>query len=101
MEWPLVIVIALSFLGFVIVGVSNLVFYRIFSEVSAASPDYQQVSFWKVGWKSRGVIRRHRELFPNSKQRSKMGWLSAVGMLLFLGGMIFGMLATNAGWINN
>jgi len=89
-----------SGLGFIIVGVSNVVYYEIFREVRAASPEWQ-MSFWKVGTKSPQVLRRHRELFPDSRQRSRMGWLSAVGLLLFFGAMIFGILATNAGWIKN
>ena|SRR5271157_4305691 len=100
MEWPLIAVLVTSLLGFTIVGVSNLVFYEIFREVRAASPEWQ-TSFWKVRTKSRRVLKRHRELFPESKQRSKMGWLSAIGLPLFFGGMIFGILATNAGWIKN
>jgi len=100
MGWPLLFVLVTSLLGFIIVGVSDVVYYQIFREVRAASPEWQ-MSFWKVGMKSPRVIRRHRDLFPNSKQRSRMGWLSAVGLLLFFGALIFGILATNAGWIKN
>jgi len=98
---PLLIVLATSLLGFIIVGVSNLVFYGIFREVNTASPENQRMTFWKSGLKSRRVFRRHRELFPDSKKRSRMGWLSAIGLVLFLGAMILGMIMTNAGWIKN
>jgi hypothetical protein len=101
MEWPLVVVLVTSLLGFIIVGVSNVVFYGIVQEVNSASPDDQRLSFWKVGVKSRSFLKRHRELFPNSRKRLRMGWLSAIGLLLFFGAMIFGMLATNAGWIKD
>jgi hypothetical protein len=101
MAWPLVVVLVASLLGFIIVGVSNVVFYGIVREVNAASPDDRRMSFWKLGLKSRRVFKRHRELFPNSSERSKTGWLSAIGSLLFLGALIFGILATNAGWIKN
>ena len=100
MEWSLPIVLVTSLLGFIIVGVSNVVYYQIFREVRTASPEWQ-MSFWKVGMKSRRVLKRHRELFPDSRQRSRMGWLSAVGLLLFFGALLFGILATNAGWIKN
>ncbi len=100
MEWPLLVVLITTVLGFVVVGISNFIYYEIFREVRAVSPEWQ-MSFWKVGAKSRRVLKRHRELFPDSRQRSKMGWLSAVGLALFLGGTVFGILATNAGWIKN
>jgi hypothetical protein len=98
---PLLFVLATSLLGFIMVGVSNAVFYGIVREVNDASPEDERVNFWKLGLKSRGFLRRHRELFPDSGKRSRMGWLSAIGLLLFLGAMVFGIVATNAGWIKN
>src|SRR5579864_983338 len=99
MEWPLIVVLVTSLLGFVIVGLSNVVYYGIVQEVNGASPEDQRVSFWKIGLKSRSFLKQHRELFPSSKKRSRMGWLSAIGLLLFIAAMVFGILATNAGLI--
>jgi len=101
MEWPLVTVLITSLLGLVIIGASNAVFFRIIQEVNAASPQDQRVNPWRAGWRFYRVFRRHRELFPDSRKRSKMGWLSAIGSLLFLAALIFGILATNAGWIKD
>jgi len=93
-------VLIASAVGLIIVGIANMVYYQIFREVRAASPEWQ-ISFWKSAMKSRPVLKRHRELFPESKQRSKMGWLSAAGSLLFLGALIFEIFAANAGWIKD
>jgi len=101
MDWPLATVLVTCLLGFVTVGASNAVFFRIVQEVNAASPEDQRVNPWRAGWKFYRVFRRHRELFPDSKQRSRMGWLSAVGSLLFLSALIFVILATNAGLIKD
>jgi hypothetical protein len=101
MEWPLVTVLVTCFLGLVIIGASNAVFSGIVQEVNAVSPQDQRVNPWRAGWSFYRVFRRHRELFPQSRKRSKMGWLSAIGSLLLFGAMIFGVLATNAGWIKN
>jgi hypothetical protein len=101
MEWPLIVVLVTSLLGFVIVGLSNVVYYGIGREVNGASPEDQRVTFWKIGLKSRSFLKRHRELFPSSKKRLRMGWLSTIGLLLFFGAIIFGILATHAGLIRN
>ena len=101
MSRPLLVVLATSLLGFAMVGVSNVVFYGIVREVNNASPEDQRINFWWSGVKSRRVFKRHRELFPNSRKRSEMGWLSAVGLALFFGAMIVGILASNAGWIKS
>jgi hypothetical protein len=101
MEWPLIAVVVTSLLGFIIVGVSTLVFYGMVRDINTASPEDQRMNFWKLGLKSRRVFSRHRELFPESRKRSRMGWLSTVGLLLSFGAMISGVLATNVGWIKN
>ena len=101
MEWPLLVVLLTSGLGFVIIGLSNLVFYGIVREVNAASPESQRIRVWRAGLRCYGVLSRHRDLFPGSKKCSKMAWLSAIGSLLFFGALIGGILATNARWINN
>jgi hypothetical protein len=101
MEWPLKIVLVTSIVGFIIVGLSNLVFYGILREVNTASPEDQRINFWKLGLKSLRVFSQHRELFPDSRKRTRMGWLCAIGFLLFFGAMTFGILATNVGWIKN
>ena len=95
---PLVVVLIMVGLGLVFVGLSNAVFYDIVREVNAASPE-RQLGFWKLGWKSRGVFKRHRELFPDSRKRSRMTWLSAIGALMLLGAMMVAMVARNKGWI--
>jgi hypothetical protein len=101
MNWPLLLVLVTSLSGFITVGMSNVLFYRMVREINNAVPEDQRMNLWTLGMKSRRVFKQHRELFPNSVMRSKMGWLSAVGLVLFCGGMIFGMFATNAGWIKN
>jgi hypothetical protein len=101
MELPLLVVLLTSGLGFVIIGLSNLVFWGIVQEVNAAGPDVERVGFWGAGIKFYRVLRRHRELFPGSKKRSKMAWLTIAGSLLVFGALISGILSTNAGLINN
>ena len=101
MQWPLLVVLLTFGLGFVVIGLSNLVLWGIVREVNAASPESERVGFWGAGIKCYGVLRRHRELFPGSNKRSNMAWLTIAGSLLVFGALISGILATNAGWINN
>ena len=101
MEWPLLIVLLIAGLGFAIVGVANYFFYIVLCDVNGASTADQQLSIWRVGIKSLRVLKRHRELFPQSRKRSQIAWLTIVGSLLFLGALIGGIIATNMHWINN
>jgi hypothetical protein len=101
MDRLLAVVLTTVLSGFVIVGASNVEFFRIIQEVNAASPEGERISPWKAGLRARRFFRRHRELFPESKRLSRMNWLSAIGSFLFFGAMIFGIFATNAGWIKN
>lgn len=101
MEWPLLVVLLISGLGFATIGVSNFFFYSILSEVNGASPVDQQMSIWRVGTKSLSVLKRHRELFPQSRKRTQMACLTIGGSLLFLGSLVGGIIATNMHWINN
>ncbi len=99
MAWPLPVVLIMVCLGLVALGLSNAVFYELVGEVNAASTAEHRISFWKMGFKSLGVLRVHRKLFPNSRKRSRMTWLSAIGGLMLVGAMIVAMVAKNAGWI--
>ena|ERR1700691_216070 len=101
MEWPLAVVLICSLSGFIIVGVSNVFFFAIVRQVNSVSPEDQRISPWRASSRFYGIYRRHRELFPESRNRSRMGWLIGLGLLLFFGAMIFGILATNVGWIKN
>jgi hypothetical protein len=97
----LVAVLVTWSLGLIVIAISNFVFYAMVREVNAVSPKDRQVSFWMAGWKAWGVFQRHRELFPESTKRYKMGWLAAIGSILLAGALTGGILATNAGWIKN
>jgi len=44
MEWPLVVVLLTSGFGFVMIGVSNLIYYTILCDVNAKSLEGQQTS---------------------------------------------------------
>jgi hypothetical protein len=89
-------------LGLIATGMSNLVFLSIGREVNAASPADRRVGFWMMGLKSWGILKRHRELFPESKKRYKMGWLAAMGAILLSAAVIIGgTFAVNAGWIKS
>jgi hypothetical protein len=101
MGWPLAVVLICSLSGFIIVGLSNVFFFAIVREVNSVSPEDQRIKPWIAGLRFYRIYRRHRELFPESRNRSRVGWLSALGSLLFFGALIGGILATNAGWIKN
>ena len=101
MEWPMLVVLLTVGLGFAIVGVANYFFYLILCDVNGVSAADQQLSIWRVGIRSLRVLKRHRELFPQSKKRSQMACLAIVGLLLFFAALIGGIIATNMHWINN
>jgi hypothetical protein len=101
MQWPLVVFLVTWCLGLIATGMSNLAFLSIVREVNAASPADRRVGFWMMGWKSWAILKRHRELFPESKKRYKMGWLAAMGTVLLAGALIGGTIAANARWIKN
>ena len=101
MEWPLVVVLLTSGFGFVMIGVSNLIYYTILCDVNAKSPEGQQTSVWKAGIRSYSLLRRHRDFSPESKKRSQMAWLTAVGSVLFVGALIGGIIATNMHWLHD
>jgi hypothetical protein len=84
MEWPLVVSLLLWCLGLIATGISSLAFLSIVREVNAASPADRRVGFWMMGLKSRWILKRHRELFPESKKRYKLGWLAAIGAVYWL-----------------
>ncbi len=101
MEWPTLVVLLTAGLGFVIVGAANYFFYLILCDVNRASAADQQLSIRRAGIKSYSVLKRHRELFPESRRRLWMHWLTAVGLFLFLGSLVGGIMATNMHWIDN
>jgi hypothetical protein len=101
MEWLLIVVLLTAGSGFAILGVAKYFFYLILCDVNGASTPGQQISFWRVGIKSLRILKRHRELFPESRKRLQMSWLTAVGLFLSLGSLIGGITATNLHWINN
>jgi hypothetical protein len=101
MGWPLALLLVTWCLGLIVTGLSNLVFLSIVREVNAASPEVRRVGFWMMGVKSWRMLKQHRQLFPESKKRYKMGWLAAMGAILLAGTLVGGTLAANAGWIKN
>jgi hypothetical protein len=67
--------------------------------VNAASPADRRVGFWMMGLKSWGILKRHRELFPESKKRYKMRWMGAIFLCAAV--IIGGTFAVNAGSIKS
>jgi hypothetical protein len=99
MEWPVVVFLLPWCLGLIATGMSNSVFLSIVREVNAAID--RRVGFWMMGLKSWGILKRHRELFPESKKRYKMGWLAAMGAILLAAAVIGGTFMKIAGWFRN
>lgn len=71
--------------GLVILG--GFVFYTILGEVNARLPIDQQISMFGVNTKVFAILRQHARLFPSSRKRSQMLWITAMG--LALAGMAF------------
>ena len=98
MKW-LIVLLLTSALGFAIVVVANYFFYLILCDVNGASDADQQIRYWRVGTKSLRIVKRHRELFPESRRRLQWGWLGAVGSFLYLVPLVGGVVALKMRWI--
>jgi hypothetical protein len=86
-ELPMNIAYILFAIGAGLVIVGSFVFYTILGEVNGRLPIDEQISMVGVNTKVFAVLRRHAQLFPNSRKRSHMLWVMGAG--LTLGGMTF------------
>ena len=78
-------------IGIGLVIVSNLLFYYILGEVNAKSPPDQHVSTFWVNLKAFSIVRRHAELFPESRKRFQISFSFVLGLALMVTGLLVGI----------
>jgi hypothetical protein len=90
MQYPgLVLVVCGTGIGLIVV--SNFFFYSIFAEVNAQSPPDRQVSMFWVNVRAFSIVRRHAELFPESRKRFQMNSFFVIGVALTIAGLLIGV----------
>ena len=77
---------ALCLVGIALIIVCNFMTFSIIEEINARGPSERQISWSFIQFKMDEILRRHKELFPNSAKRRNSTIVGiAGGILLFAG----------------
>jgi hypothetical protein len=88
MQVSLLVGLSLFSLGVGLVIVANFVIYMVIGEINARSGTDQQIGMFFLQTKTAEILRRHRELFPESPKRRRMVILGVTGVALIFAGFL-------------
>jgi len=85
MQLGLILAATFFVLGLTLVVVSNFIAYTVIGEINGRSPADQQISMFFVQSRMGEILRRHRQLFPESPKRRRIYIVGISGLgLMFI-----------------
>ena len=86
------ILIATFATGIGLIVLANMLFYMILGEVNAKLPNNERIGAFFVNYRNSEVLRRHRDLYPDSRARMRMRVITISGFAMigfaFVGAVI-------------